>query len=122
MSERRWDIYVRDMIECCGKITDYTAGLERETFFGTSVVYEAVLWNLSILGEAATNIPDPVKGDHPEIPWHAITGTRNRIIHGYPAIDDATIWEIIQEGIPELKPLLHALLDETTGDGTAATP
>lgn len=118
MSERRWDIYVRDMLECCRKIADYAAGLDRDTFFGTSVVYEAVLWNLAILGEAATNIPAEVRDANPAIPWHAITGTRNRIIHGYLTIDDMTVWEIVREGIPELTPLLRALLDEAAEQGS----
>ncbi len=26
MSEQRWAIYVRDMIECCGKVRDAAAG------------------------------------------------------------------------------------------------
>lgn len=121
MSERRWDIYVRDMIECCGKVADYTAGFERDSFFATRVVYEAVLWNLAILGEAATNIPAAVRDAHPEIPWHAITGTRNRIIHGYLTIDDTTVWEIVREGIPELTPLLRALLEEAEKGDPSAT-
>jgi len=28
-----------------------------------------------------------MKAVHPEIPWREIIGTRNRLIHGYDAID-----------------------------------
>ena len=34
MSERRWDFYVRDMLECCRKVTDYVSGLDHAVFSG----------------------------------------------------------------------------------------
>lgn len=36
---------------------------------------------LELIGEAATRIPDEVRGVHPEIPWRMIIATRNRPIH-----------------------------------------
>jgi uncharacterized protein with HEPN domain len=112
MSERRWDFYVRDMLECCRKVTDYVSGLDRAAFLANDLVYEAVLWNLATLGEAANNVPEDVREAHEAIPWHAIIGLRNRIVHGYGVIDDQTVWEVIQAGVPELMPQLSALLDE----------
>ena len=64
MPERRWDLYVRDMLDACGKVTDRAAGLDRATFFATHVLYDAVLWNLTILGEASTRVPESVKAAH----------------------------------------------------------
>ena len=119
VSERRWDAYVRDMIECCTKAEQYTSGLDRATFFATDLAYEAVLWNLTVLGEAANNVPPSVRDAHPEIPWRAISGLRNRIVHGYVGIDDNTVWQVIREGIPDLLPQLRALLGEATAEGSA---
>jgi uncharacterized protein with HEPN domain len=31
-----------------------------------------------------------------------IVGFRNRIIHGYDTVDDATVWGIVQEHLPKL--------------------
>ena len=122
MSERRWDIYVRDMLDCCERITAYAANQDRSAFFADDLRHDAVLWNITILGEAAGRIPGAVREAHSEIPWHAITGMRNNIVHGYDGIDDNTVWEVIQEGIPELMPHLRALLSEAEGQGgTGAT-
>lgn len=114
MSERRWDVYVRDMIECCTKVEQYATGLDRSTFFATDRTYEAVLWNLTILGEAANNVPLSIRDTHSEIPWRAISGLRNRIVHGYLGIDNDTVWQVIREGIPELLPQLRGLLVEAS--------
>ena len=119
MSERRWDLYVRDMIECCTKVEQYTSGLDRDTFFATDATYDAVLWNLTILGEAANNVPDSVRDAHPEIPWRAVSGLRNRIVHGYVGIDDNTVWQVIREGIPELLPQLRDLIGGANAEDSA---
>ena len=116
MSELRWAIYVRDMIECCDGVLMHTAGLNRKLVFSTRMVREATLWNISILGEAANSIPAAVREAHPEILWRNIIDARNRIIHGYGDIDEDVAWDIISRDIPELMPLLRALLEEAAGE------
>ena len=112
MSDGRWDVYVRDMLNCCARIDDYTVGLDRDAVVGTRVVYDAVLWNLAVLGEAANNVPETVRQAHTEIPWADIAGTRNRIVHGYGSIREQIVWEIISVDIPDLVPQLRRLLAE----------
>jgi len=70
------------------------------------------LRNLELIGEAAIHIPEKIRAAHSEIPWRMIIATRNRLIHGYLGIDDDTIWSIVQEDVPELLPLLHALKND----------
>ncbi len=119
MSERRWDLYVRDMLDCCGKVRDAAAARDYAAFFADPTAYDAVRWNLVILGEAAKKIPKSVGEAHPEIPWGKVIGTRNRIVHGYESVDERVIWLIIHDDIPELMPQLRALLAEAEGQGRA---
>ena len=119
MSERHWAIHVRDMITCGAGVGMHTAGLGRELVVGTRIVRDATLWNIGILGEAANNIPETVREAHPEIRWRSIIDARNRIIHGYGDIDEDVAWDIISRDIPELEPLLRALLQEAEGEGSS---
>ncbi len=118
MSERRWDIYVRDMIECCDRVLMHTAGLDRAQVFNTAIVRDATLWNIGILGEAASNMPAAVREANPDIPWRDIIDARNRIIHGYGDIDEDVAWDIISRDIPELLSRLRVLLVEAEGHGS----
>lgn len=111
-SQREWRFYLDDMIDFAGKVLAYTDGLDQAGFGARGLVYDATLRNLELIGEAATHIPDDVRTTHPEIPWRMIIATRNRLIHGYLAIDDDTLWSIIQDDVPELLPRLKALKDE----------
>ena len=57
---------------------------------------------VSVIGEAATRLSEEFQAQHPEIPWHQIIGMRNRIIHGYDAVDDEVLWKTAAENAPEL--------------------
>ena len=110
---REWRFYVQDMIEFCEQVLMYTAGLDQRTFLADRRTYDATLRNLELIGEAATHIPVEVRKVHPDIPWRAIVGTRNRLAHGYLHISDDVVWSIIQDAIPNLVSSLRNLLDTT---------
>ena len=108
---REWHFYIEDMIEFCGRVLEYTSGLDQAAFVTDSRTNDATVHNIARIGEAATNVPNTVREAHPEIPWSQIIGTRNRIIHRYLSIDDDAIWEIVSDDIPGLLPQLRALLE-----------
>ena len=108
--KREWRFYVRDMIESAEKVLAYTEGMDQDSFTNDSLTYDATLRNLTLIGEAATHVPDDVRDAHPEVPWRAIIGARNRIMHGYLGIDNHTIWTMIEDAIPALLAALTRLL------------
>jgi len=54
---------------------------------------------------------------HPEIPWREIIGTRNRLIHGYDAVDYDILWEIVSADFPPLAGQLKPILDDQAMGG-----
>lgn len=68
--------------------------------------------SLMIIGEAAARAiekaPDFVAA-HPEIPWFAMRGLRNRIAHGYLQVDMEIVWQTTQSALPQLITQLNAL-------------
>ena len=108
-SQREWRFYIDDMIRFSKKVLRYTQNLDQAAFINNEPYYDATLRNLELIGEAATNIPENIKINHPEIPWRQIIATRNRIIHGYLGIDNDIIWSIIIDEIPELLTALQTL-------------
>lgn len=100
--ERAWHFYLSDMIGFAEKVLAYTEGMDQSTFKASGMTYDATLRNLELIGEAATHIPEAVRGAAPEIPWRQVIATRNRLIHAYLGIDDDILWSIIQDDIPDL--------------------
>ena len=107
-----WDFYIEDMLEFGEKVLSYTDGLNEAAFLADSLTYEATLLNILLIGEAARHIPHDVREAYLDIPWNAIIGTRNRVIHGYRQVDQAILWSIIQDAIPALIPQLQKLLED----------
>ena len=112
MSKREWQFYIDDMIEFTEKVMSYSAGLDRQAFVGSSLIYDATLRNLELIGEAATHLPTEIRQQYKEIPWRQIIATRNHLIHGYLGIDNDTLWSIVSEDIPDLLVQLKALKSE----------
>lgn len=106
---REWRLYVDDMVTFAEKVQSYTQGMDQAAFVGNSLVYDATLRNLELIGEAATRIPDDIRATHPAIPWRMIIATRNRLIHAYLGIDDDTLWSIIRDDVPALLTALRQL-------------
>ena len=62
----------------------------------------AVVRLLEIIGEAATRVPTEERARRPDIPWAAIVGLRNRLIHGYDDVDLDIVWAIVTSDLPTL--------------------
>ena len=77
----------------------------------------AVEREFEIIGEALGRLAraDPATADRiTELP--RIVGFRNRIIHGYDTVDDATVWGIIGAHLPRLETDVESLLNEAGED------
>ncbi len=107
---REWKCYLQDMIKRSEKVLAYTDKLNQEALLADDILYEATLHNIQLIAQAATHIPIDVQEDHPEIPWRAIIGTRNRLVHEYLSVSDSVVWSIIEEAIPSLLPQLRNLI------------
>lgn len=112
---REWHLFLTDAIQFCDRIREFTAGLNRSSFESDQKTYDATLRNLELIGEAVKQIPDEVRGTHPEIPWRDIIATRNYLSHVYFGVDNDVIWNVITE---KLAPLTQAPRDiESQSDG-----
>jgi uncharacterized protein with HEPN domain len=71
--------------------------------------YDATIRKLELIGEAATQVPEAVRRECADIPWHMIIATRKRMIHGYLGIDIDTLWSLVNQDVPVHLPKLRAL-------------
>jgi uncharacterized protein with HEPN domain len=108
--ERDHRMYLEDMLEFSQDVIDYAHGLTLAGWQADAMRVDATLRKLSLIGEAATRVPDAMRSLAPGIPWRKIVGLRNRLMHAYPATDDSAIWSIVTGDVPSLQVSLKALL------------
>jgi uncharacterized protein with HEPN domain len=61
---------------------------------------DALLWNFTVLGEAAAQLSNRVRDEYPDVGWHRPAELRNRIVHGYWSIDFGILIETAQNDLP----------------------
>ena len=81
---------------------DYMQEIDEETFMSSSMLQDAVIRQILIIGEAGTHFSSETRAEHPDIPWRKIIGMRNMLMHQYFGIDLAFVFITATERIPEL--------------------
>jgi uncharacterized protein with HEPN domain len=64
------------------------------------------------LGSLLDAIVGYVKGRHPELPWAAIAGFRNVLVHDCLGISLSRVWDITQRDLPALRAAVVLMLAE----------
>ena len=109
MSNRKPSAIIEDILKCIDHIQSYTADLSYEQFSSHFMTVEACLYNIQVIGEAVSHLPDVVKKENATIPWVLIKGMRNRLIHEYFGTDLQLVWDVIKDELPGLKTDLQNL-------------
>lgn len=102
MSKRNPELLIKDILDSCNKILDYTSSMNFDVFLKDAKTIDAVIRNFEIIAEAANRLPDEFKEQHPSIDWHKIRGFRNRIVLDYMGIDLGIVWDIRNNYLPSL--------------------
>ena len=87
-------------------------GVSKEMFLDDLRLQDASAFDISTIGEAASNVTDEFKAIHLEIPWIQMRGLRNRLVHifDYEQIDYDIIWIVATEELPALEPKIRSAL------------
>ncbi len=109
-AERDWRLYADDIIEACGKIRRFVAGMTYEAFEADERTRDAVIRNIEIIGEAAGHLPKEVTAKAPQIPWRLICDMRNVLAHAYFGVSLKIVWDAALTQIDELERTVRDLL------------
>lgn len=115
MSERKPSVIIADILKCIEHIQLYTGNLSFEQFSSNFMAVEACLYNIQVVGEAVSQLPEDVKENYTQIPWSSIKGMRNRLIHEYFGTDLQVVWKVIKDELPALENEIKTIHSVLTG-------
>jgi uncharacterized protein with HEPN domain len=111
MSRRSSVALLNDMLDHAKEAVTFAHDKSRADIASDRLLNLALVRLLEIIGEAASQIPKTKQASYPHVPWPQIISLRNRLIHGYDAVDLDILWQIITFDLPPLIVALEAILD-----------
>ncbi len=115
MPPRDWAYRVQDILDAIAKIQRFTSAVDFEAFENDEELLDAVVHNLTVIGEAANHVPAEIAARYSEIPWRQMIDLRNFSVHAYWNLRPSVIWDTIQNDLPPLVEPLRKLLPEAEG-------
>ena len=106
---------LRHMLDECEYLLVESRSLSREQFLTDDTRRRAFVRSIEIIGEAAKGVPKSFREKYPEVPWQSIAGMRDRLIHGYFAVDFEIVWDVVQNKVPSLRDQLQRILEAEQG-------
>lgn len=76
--------------------------MSSEDFESNELLLDSVMFRLIQISENSDRLTPEFKEVHSDIPWHAMRGLRNRIVHDYGKVDMSIIYDTVINDLPEL--------------------
>ena len=98
----RDEVVLQDIINAARLVIQFIEGFDKPTFLDDWKTQSAVLYQLTVIGEAVKRLSKEFRANHPEIPWTLIAGMRDNLIHGYDLTDWDEVWKTANKDVPDL--------------------
>lgn len=102
MSKHGDEIVRQDIINAGKLILEFIEGFDKKTFVSDRKTRSAVLYQLTVIGEAVKRLSKEFRAQHTHIPWSLMAGMRDHVIHGYDLVDWDEVWQTARKDILEL--------------------
>lgn len=102
--------YIKRMLKDVNFIMEKTQGITLEGLEANEVLCDSVLFRLIQISENSVKLTPEFKASHSDIPWQAIKGMRNKIVHEYGDVELYIVHQTVTEDIPEIRERLEKLV------------
>lgn len=103
--------FVKKIVTDLAFIMKHTSGLTLAELDSNEILLDSVMFRLIQISENSDKLTDNFKAYHSKIPWRAIKGLRNRIVHEYGNVDLTVVYDTVKEDIPQLHEELRAIAE-----------
>lgn len=102
--------YLGYILQECNIIIEHSRDLTFEDFEKSPLLIRGFVKSLELIGEYVKRVPKDVKNEYPNIPWKAIAGMRDVLVHNFYSLELKTVWKVIEEDVPDLKKQIEEIM------------
>ena len=96
------DTRIRHMVEAAEKAVAFSSGRTRADLDTDEMLRFALVKLVEIVGEAAKQVTDETRKEHPRVAWAESARMRDRLVHHYFDINLDVLWSTVAEDLPAL--------------------
>lgn len=90
-------------------IIEQTKGKTQHEIENNVLLVDSIMFRIIQIAENNNRLTDDFKAQHGEIPWMAIRGMRNKIVHNYGVVDISIVYDTVVNGIPMMFKMLQEI-------------
>jgi len=103
-------IHIKHILAAMEQIDRYTRGMSESEFLSRTMVQDAVIRQIELIGEAASCISVKFRNEHPKLQWAGMADIRKKIIPESFNINFVKVWNAVQDDLPLRKQAIKKLL------------
>lgn len=101
--------YVDKILTDLKFVIDHTQGKTQQQIEGDDLLVDSIMFRVIQIAENNIKLDEEFQKKNSHIPWRAIRGMRNMIVHNYGAVDLAVVYDTVANSIPELYRMLSSV-------------
>jgi uncharacterized protein with HEPN domain len=99
------------MLDFASRASEAIEGHSRSALESDPVLLAALERFVEVIGEAASRLSEQTRAESPNVPWREIIAMRNRLVHGYFAVDRDILWTVVNDELPLLANALQDMVE-----------
>lgn len=103
--------YIEKIKEDLQFVIGHTAGKTKAEIESDELLVDSIMFRIIQIAENNGKLSDRFKTEHANVPWLAIKGMRNRIVHDYGYVDLTIVYDTVIHGIPEMLQKLNEITE-----------
>ena len=94
--------YLEKIISDLGFIVEHTKGKTKEEIENNELLVDSIMFRIIQIAENNSRLSEDFKNEYSEIPWLAIKGMRNKIVHDYGVVNMVIVYDTVTRWIPQM--------------------
>ena len=105
-NEKSDDYYVQKIRKDLEFMVEHMKNVDNKELELNEMLVDSMMFRMIQVSENAKRLSESYKLEYEEVPWQAIYGLRNRIVHNYGGVELEVVYDTLKYDIPELLRIL----------------